>query len=98
MPLTSDEVRKVALLARLELTDIEIESQSTALNNLLEHINVLQSADINLVSPTSHSVPVVNVLRMDSIISSLERSVALSNAPEARDGCFLVPRIMDGDA
>lgn len=98
MPLTSDEVRKVALLARLELTDIEIESQSTALNNLLEHINVLQSADINLVSPTSHSVPVVNVLRVDSIIPSLERSVALSNAPEARDGCFLVPRIMDGDA
>ncbi len=98
MPLTSDEVRKVALLARLELQDDEIEKQSSALNNLLEHINVLQNADIELVSPTSHSIPVVNVLRSDSIVPSLDRSVALSNAPEARDGCFLVPRIMDGDA
>ena len=97
MALTPDEVRKVALLARLELTDNEIETQAKHLNDLLRQFEALQALDVTGVEPTSHSIPVYNVFRQDEIKPSLTREEALANAPEARGGCFVVPRIMEGN-
>ena len=94
MALSHDEVKKVALLARLELTDTEIESQAVHLNALLAQFEKLQELDVTGIEPTSHSVRIVNVLREDVIKPSLSRAEALLNAPEARDGCFVVPRIV----
>lgn len=94
MALSRDEVRKVALLARLELTDEEIDAQAVHLNNLLAQFEKLQALDVTGIEPTSHSIPMVNVLRDDAMRPSLTREQTLANAPEARDGCFVVPRIV----
>lgn len=96
MALTRDEVRKVALLARLELTEAEIDAQGRHINDLLRHFENLQSLDLTGVEPTSHSLLLVNVLRDDVMQPSLPRDQVLANAPEARDGCFVVPRIVEG--
>ncbi len=94
MALSHDEVKNVALLARLELTDAEIESQAVHLNALLAQFEKLLELDVTGIEPTSHSVRIVNVLREDVIKPSLSRAEVLLNAPEARDGCFVVPRIV----
>lgn len=96
MELTPDEVRKVALLARLELEPEELERQARNLNSLLAQFEALQKLDVTGVEPTSHSVPLINVLREDVALPSLPREEALRNAPESRDGCFVVPRIIEG--
>ncbi len=96
MPLSMDEVRKVALLSRLELEPDELESQGRHLNDILGQFEILQNLDVAGIEPTSHSVPMFNVLREDAARPSLTREEALQNAPEARDGCFIVPRIVEG--
>lgn len=96
MLLSREEVRKVALLARLELTEEEIEAQAGHINSLLSHFDILQQIDVTGVEPTSHVIPMVNVLREDVSRPSLLREETLANAPEARDGCFVVPRIVEG--
>ncbi|MEP6756927.1 MAG: Asp-tRNA(Asn)/Glu-tRNA(Gln) amidotransferase subunit GatC [Chthonomonadales bacterium] len=96
MSLTIEQVQKVAGLARLSLTDIEIASQTTHLNALLEQFEKLNELDVTGIEPTAHSVPIFNALRDDVAKPSLSRECALANAPEARDGCFIVPRILAG--
>jgi len=97
MLLSPQEVRNVALLARLDLTDDEIEAQAKHLNDLLPHFEALQALDLTGVEPTSHSMPVYNVFREDVARPSLTREEVLANAPLARGGCFVVPRIMEGN-
>jgi len=94
MSLTREDVRKVALLSRLELTDEEIDAQAKPLNDLLQQFELLMTLDVNGIEPTSHSIPVVNVFREDIEAPSLSRDAVLANAPESRDGCFVVPRIV----
>jgi len=96
MALSREEVRKVALLSRLELTDEEIDAQAQHLNGLLKEFEILQTLDVTDIEPTSHAFPVVNVFRDDVARPSLSREEALANAPEAREGCFIVPRIVEG--
>ena len=96
MALTLEEVRKVALLSRLELDDDEIAKQAVHLNQLLETFEALKAADVANIEPTSHSIPLFNVFREDVIKPSLSREDVLWNAPESRDGCFIVPRILEG--
>ncbi|CEK17365.1 aspartyl/glutamyl-tRNA(Asn/Gln) amidotransferase subunit C [Chthonomonas calidirosea] len=95
MALTPEEVRKVALLARLELTDEEVLQQAQNINNLLQQFEKLQQLDLEGVEPTSHSIPVYNVLRPDQVTPSMSREELLANAPEAREGYFVVPRIVE---
>jgi len=96
MSLSHEEVRKVALLARLELTDEELEEQVRHINALLEAFQALQALDVTGIEPTSHSIPLSNVLREDAVRPSLPREAVLRNAPEAREGLFVVPRILEG--
>jgi len=96
MILTSEDVKKVALLSRLELTDAEIEKQAVNLNALLEQFEVLAGIDMTGVPPTSHAVPMTNILREDEVRPSLTRQEVLANAPLSRDGCFVVPMILEG--
>ncbi|HLJ53900.1 MAG TPA: Asp-tRNA(Asn)/Glu-tRNA(Gln) amidotransferase subunit GatC [Chthonomonadaceae bacterium] len=95
MALSRDEVRKVALLARLELTDTELDAQAVQINDLLKQFEILQSVDVTGVEPTSHPIPLVNVLRDDAVRPSLAREQALANAPESRNGCIVVPRVLE---
>lgn len=95
MSLSAEDVLKVALLSRLELDEAEIERQARHLNQLIDQFAKLQELDVMGVEPTSHSIPVHNVMREDAVQPSLPRDEALANAPEARDGCFVVPRILE---
>lgn len=96
MALSREEVKKVALLARLELTEAELDAQARHINTLLEYVGVIQNLDVTGIPPTSHVLPMVNVLREDAARPSLSREETLANAPESRDGCFVVPRIVEG--
>jgi aspartyl-tRNA(Asn)/glutamyl-tRNA(Gln) amidotransferase subunit C len=89
--LSRDQVLHVARLARLELTDAEVDRMASELSGLLDHIEKIGELDLADVSPTTHVVPLENVLREDVPRPSLPRDVALANAPDSADGGFRVP-------
>ena len=86
------QVLHVAKLARLKLTDEEVERMADELSSILEHVERINELDLDGVEPTSHVVDVENVLRPDEPRPSLPRERALANAPDATDDGFRVPR------
>ena len=96
MSLSESEVRHVAMLARLALTDEEVASLASDLNSILGHIDTIQQLDLEGVPPMTHAVPVVNETRADTVVPGLDRETALMNAPAAEAGAFLIPRITGG--
>jgi len=96
-PLTRADVEHVARLARLALTEAEIEQFTTQLGAILEHAARVAALDTADVPPTSHPIPLANVLRADRPVPCLDRDVVLSMAPAAEDGRFRVPRILGED-
>jgi len=93
--LTATDVAKVAALARLELSAGEQERMKSQLNDILDQFSRLQELDTETIEPTSHSLPMRNVFREDVSRPSLPRDAATRNAPEKRDGNFIVPQIVD---
>ncbi|MCU1448029.1 MAG: aspartyl/glutamyl-tRNA(Asn/Gln) amidotransferase subunit [Acidimicrobiales bacterium] len=93
-PISRDDVAHVARLARLDLTEEEIEQFTGQLGAVLEHAADIAALDIADVPPTAHPLPLVNVLRDDVPVPSLDREEVLSQAPAAEDGRFRVPRIL----
>ncbi|MCL2503998.1 MAG: Asp-tRNA(Asn)/Glu-tRNA(Gln) amidotransferase subunit GatC [Coriobacteriia bacterium] len=93
MALSEAEVRHVAMLARLELTDEQVEALRTELNSILGHIGAIQQLDLSGVEPMTHAVPMVNAVREDAVSPGLSREEALLNAPDAEAGAFKIPRI-----
>lgn len=86
-----DQVLHVAHLARLNLTEVEVETMASELSHVLGHIEKISELDLDGVAPTSHVVEVSNALRPDEPRPSLSREVALSQAPESDDEGFRVP-------
>ena len=86
-----EQVLHVARLSRLRLGDEELDPLAGELSSILDHVDKLAEVDIEGVEPTSHVVPLENVLRPDEPRPSLERDVALSQAPDPEDGAFRVP-------
>ena len=86
-----DQVLHVARLARLKLTDEEVDQMSHELSNILEHVERIGELDLEGVEPTSHVIDVENVLRPDEPRPSIPRERALANAPDATDEGFRVP-------
>ena len=91
MAITRQDVLHVARLARLELSDAEVERFREQLSAILEAVSKVQELDLADVPPTSHPLDVVNVWREDEPRPSLPREQALANAPKTRDGLFEVP-------
>jgi aspartyl-tRNA(Asn)/glutamyl-tRNA(Gln) amidotransferase subunit C len=85
------QVLHVARLARLELSDEEVERMAAELSHVLDHIEKIGELDLEDVEPTSHVVDVVNALRADEPLPCLPRDVALASAPEPLQGGFGVP-------
>ena len=85
------QVLHVARLARLELTDEEVERMSRELSKVLDHIEKIRELDLDGVEPTAHVVDVVNALRADVPCRSLPAEAALAAAPEPLEGGFGVP-------
>jgi aspartyl-tRNA(Asn)/glutamyl-tRNA(Gln) amidotransferase subunit C len=86
-----EQVLHVARLARLRLTDEEVERMSSELSSILDHIEKISELDLENVEPTSHVVEVENVLRADEPRDSWPRERILDSAPDAADGGFRVP-------
>jgi aspartyl-tRNA(Asn)/glutamyl-tRNA(Gln) amidotransferase subunit C len=89
------DVEHVARLARLALTDAEIEKMREQLNGILAYIEKLNALPTEGVEPTSHAVPMVNVMRDDAPGPCLPRDEALANAPDRAGEFFRVPRIIE---
>ncbi len=85
---------KVALLARLELTDAELDTYTDQLAAIIDHAADVAALDLADVPPTAHPLPIENVLRPDVIAPSLDRDEVLSQAPSVEDRRFRVPAIL----
>ncbi|HXZ25163.1 MAG TPA: Asp-tRNA(Asn)/Glu-tRNA(Gln) amidotransferase subunit GatC [Nitrospiria bacterium] len=94
MALDQDEVRHVAQLARLALSDEETARMSRQLGQILDYIQTLNELDTSQVEPTAHVVPMANVWREDEVEPSAGRDAVLGNAPDRTDEFFRVPKII----
>ena len=93
--LTRAEVVKVALLARLRLTDTELDTMTDQLGSILGYIERLDEVDTQGVEPMAHAVERYNVFRDDIETPMLPREAALANAPKTDGQYFLVPQIIE---
>ncbi|MDY6941183.1 MAG: Asp-tRNA(Asn)/Glu-tRNA(Gln) amidotransferase subunit GatC [Cyanobacteriota bacterium] len=89
-----EQVRKVAHLARLELTEAEEEQFTTQLNDILDYFNQLSELDTENVPPTARAIDVSNVTRPDTLESYPDRDDILESAPEQEGDFFRVPKIL----
>ncbi|MBP2453255.1 Asp-tRNA(Asn)/Glu-tRNA(Gln) amidotransferase subunit GatC [Mycolicibacterium lutetiense] len=92
--ISRDEVAHLARLARLALTDDELDSFAGQLDAILGHVSQIQSVDVTGVEATDNPLKDVNVSRPDVVKTSLTQAEALAAAPRAEDGRFAVPRIL----
>ncbi len=95
MMLSRDEVLHIALLARLGLTEAEVERLSEQLSNILENFEVLQQVDTSNIPPTSQSIALQNVMREDEVAPSLPQSQVLANAPKKEGDFFRVRAVLE---
>ena len=95
--ISRDQVLHVAKLARLAVTDEEVDRLTEQLGAVLEHAADVEALDTTGVPPTAHPVPLLNVLRPDEERPSLDRDEVLAEAPAAEDGRFRVPPILSVD-
>jgi aspartyl-tRNA(Asn)/glutamyl-tRNA(Gln) amidotransferase subunit C len=96
--ITRDEVAHLARLARIELTDDELDHLAPQLEVILESVARVGEVAAEDIPPTSHALPITNVVRPDQRRPGLTQDEALSGAPAAEDGRFRVPRILEEEA
>jgi len=94
-PLTKETVTKVAHLARLKLSEAELDLFTTQLGQVLDYVELLGELDTSTVEPMAHVAEIANVFRDDEIRPSLARAAALSNAPKTDGKYFVVPQILE---
>jgi aspartyl-tRNA(Asn)/glutamyl-tRNA(Gln) amidotransferase subunit C len=95
LKLSSEDVEHIALLARLGLSEEEIERFREQLSNILENFEVLQEIDTTDVQPTAHVIALESVVRDDEILPSWPQKEILENAPQAEDGYFRVRAVLE---
>ncbi len=95
MALTGDQVRWVAHLARLELSQEELALFTDQLSAIVEYVNKLNEVKTEGVEPMAHALPIQNVFRPDESAPSLPTSEALANAPDRRGDFYGVPAVLD---
>jgi aspartyl-tRNA(Asn)/glutamyl-tRNA(Gln) amidotransferase subunit C len=93
-----EDIAHLARLARLAVTDEELDLYAGQLSAVLDAVAQVQKAPVEDVPPTTHAVPMTNVLRDDVVRPSLPRDVALAGSPAAEEGRFRVPRILGEEA
>lgn len=95
MKLTREDVLHIALLARLGLTDAEMERFREQLSNILENFEILQQVDTTDIPPTAQSIALQNVVRDDEVAESLTQSQILANAPRKEENFFRVRAVLE---
>lgn len=93
-PLRREDVAHVAKLARLTLSEAELDLFTAQLGQVLEHANDMNALDLDGVAPTAHPFGLVNVVRDDELRPCLDHERVMAMAPDAQDGRFAVPRIL----
>jgi aspartyl-tRNA(Asn)/glutamyl-tRNA(Gln) amidotransferase subunit C len=96
--LSDEQVRHVAKLSRLKLSDAQVQHFAGQLSSVLEYISKLNELDVDEVEPMAHAADVVNVLRVDQPGESLSVAQALANAPEVSEPFFKVPKVLGGQS
>jgi aspartyl-tRNA(Asn)/glutamyl-tRNA(Gln) amidotransferase subunit C len=92
--ISRDDVAHLASLARIDLSELELEQLAAELPAILEHVKVVQSVAGDDVPAMSHPIPVANVFRDDTVRAGLTPDAALAGAPESEEQRFLVPKIL----
>lgn len=92
--ITRDEVAHLARLARLAVTPEELDAFAGQLDAILTHVATVSEVAADGVPPTSHAVPLTNVVRPDVVVAGLTQAQALSGAPAVEEGRFRVPQIL----
>lgn len=95
MAVTRDDVKKIAMLARLEFTAEEEERLTGEMNEILNYMDQLNELDTSKIEPLSHVIEMGNVLRDDVVQPSLSPEEALMNAPNRFNNYFTVPKVLD---
>jgi len=92
--ISSKEVKKIAKLAKLELTDNEINLYSSQMSQIINYFSQLNKVDTSDIEPLSNVIDINNVVREDKIEKSLDKSISLKNAPQSDEEFILVPKII----
>ena len=95
MSISRDEVKHIAYLSRLQLSDDEVDLYTGHLSQILEYVEKLKSIDVSTVEPLSHAVPMSNVYRVDEVKPSLSSEESLGNSPDKEGDYFRVPRVTE---
>ncbi|RLJ68287.1 Asp-tRNA(Asn)/Glu-tRNA(Gln) amidotransferase subunit GatC [Sulfurisoma sediminicola] len=95
MSLTLDDVRRIARLARLDVSAAELDTTRDQLNGILAFIEQLQSVDTAGIEPMAHAVDVVQRLRPDAVAEADRRDAFQAVAPETEGGLYLVPKVIE---
>lgn len=95
MKLSYEQVRHIAWLARLGLSEEEVEKFSLQLSNILENFEILKQVDTANVPPATQTIPLQNVFRKDDVADSYSQSEILSNSPKQAEKCFKVQAILE---
>ena len=93
--LDKSQVRKVAKLSRLDLTESEVEEFTGQLSAILDYVEKMNELDTENIEPLAHCLPISNVFRPDEVRESLGAEKALANAPQRDGDFFKVPKILD---
>ena len=93
--ITDETIDYVGILAKLELSEEEKKQKKKDMANMLDYIDMLNELDTEGVEPMSHVFPVHNVFREDIVVNGDTRDQILKNAPEQKDGSFMVPKTVD---
>ena len=95
MPISRQEVLHIARLARVGLSEEDVAKFQEHLSQILDYFQILRQVDTEGVPPTTHTLPLQNVLRPDEVTASLLKEETLHNAPREEDGCFRVRAVLE---
>jgi aspartyl-tRNA(Asn)/glutamyl-tRNA(Gln) amidotransferase subunit C len=98
MAINKDTVKYTANLARIELSDKELEHFTGQLDRILAYVDKLNTLNVSNLEPTSHALEMKNVYREDAVRKSLSAPEAIHNAPDKENNLFKVPKIIDTEA
>ena len=95
MSLSADEVKKIAHLARLSISDAEIKSSTESLSKILDLVEQMNAVDTSGVTPMAHPMDAIQRLRVDEVTEEDQRELLQSIAPEIESGLYLVPKVIE---
>ena len=95
MKITTEEIRHIAALAKIAMTDDEVEEMRTQLSDILEQFEILNQVNTDSVEPTGHTANLVSVMREDEVFSSFDRELLLANTPLRENEFIRVKAVLE---